>query len=57
MGVFPAGSRSHVPEPWADLMLNPVRILNHYYLFDYVTLILISRFFMAFFIGFRNLKS
>lgn len=25
MGVFPAASRSHVPTPWAELMVDPVR--------------------------------
>ncbi len=29
MGVFPAGSRSHVPEPWAELMTNPVSLSNN----------------------------
>lgn len=24
MGVFPAASRSHVPAPWAVLMIDPV---------------------------------
>lgn len=24
MGVFPAASRSHVPAPWGELMLDPV---------------------------------
>ena len=23
MGVFPAASRSHVPQPWAELMIDP----------------------------------
>lgn len=24
MAVFPAASKQHVPEPWGDLMSNPV---------------------------------
>jgi 5'-3' exoribonuclease 2 len=27
MGVFPAASRSHVPEPWGTLMYDPVSIV------------------------------
>ena len=27
MGVFPAASRAHVPEPWGVLMTDPVSIL------------------------------
>jgi len=27
MGVFPAASRAHVPEPWGVLMTNPVSMI------------------------------
>ena len=31
MGVFPAASRSHVPEPWAELMIDPeAKIIDFY---------------------------
>lgn len=26
MGVFPAASSKHVPEPWAELMSDPVSV-------------------------------
>ena len=30
MGVFPAASRSHVPQPWGELMVDPVSNLLHF---------------------------
>lgn len=35
MGVFPAGSSSHVPEPWADLMSNPQSPVIDFYPEDF----------------------
>lgn len=35
MGVFPAASRSHVPEPWGDLMINPDSPIIDFYPEDF----------------------
>ncbi|MPC12060.1 5'-3' exoribonuclease 2 [Portunus trituberculatus] len=35
MGVFPAGSRSHVPEPWGELMLDPESLIIDFYPEDF----------------------
>ncbi|CAG0882051.1 unnamed protein product [Darwinula stevensoni] len=35
MGVFPAASRAHVPEPWADLMVNPDSSIIDFYPTDF----------------------
>lgn len=35
MGVFPAGSRSHVPEPWGELMLDPDSVIIDFYPEDF----------------------
>ncbi|KAL7740217.1 hypothetical protein ACLKA6_003920 [Drosophila palustris] len=35
MGVFPAASSSHVPEPWADLMSNPDSTIIDFYPEDF----------------------
>lgn len=32
MGVFPAASSKHVPEPWAELMSSPVSLIRFRYL-------------------------
>ena len=31
MGVFPAASRSHVPRPWGELMLDPESTIIDFY--------------------------
>lgn len=35
MGVFPAASRQHVPEPWAELMINPESSIIDFYPDDF----------------------
>ena len=35
MSVFPAGSRSHVPEPWGELMLDPYGPIIDFYPTDF----------------------
>lgn len=35
MSVFPAASRSHVPEPWAELMLDPESPIIDFYPEDF----------------------
>ena len=35
MGVFPAASRSHVPKPWADLMIDPEASIIDFYPEDF----------------------
>lgn len=37
MGVFPAASSSHVPEPWAQLMSRPVSNKLRYKIILYIT--------------------
>ena len=35
MSVFPAASRSHVPRPWADLMIDPECTIIDFYPEDF----------------------
>ena len=35
MSVFPAASRSHVPKPWADLMVDPECTIIDFYPEDF----------------------
>ena len=35
MSVFPAASRSHVPKPWADLMIDPECTIIDFYPEDF----------------------
>lgn len=35
MGVFPAGSRNHVPEPWGQLMIDPDSAIIDFYPEDF----------------------
>ena len=35
MSVFPAASRSHVPEPWAELMVDPECTIIDFYPEDF----------------------
>lgn len=35
MGVFPAGSRDHVPRPWGELMLDPDSDIIDFYPEDF----------------------
>ncbi|XP_071544805.1 5'-3' exoribonuclease 2 homolog isoform X2 [Panulirus ornatus] len=35
MGVFPAASRSHVPEPWGELMCDPESVIIDFYPEDF----------------------
>ncbi len=35
MGVFPAASRSHVPQPWAELMIDPEGSIIDFYPEDF----------------------
>jgi 5'-3' exoribonuclease 2 len=35
MGVFPAGSRSHVPAPWGELMIDPHAPIIDFYPEDF----------------------
>lgn len=35
MGVFPAASRAHVPEPWGELMHDPESVIIDFYPEDF----------------------
>lgn len=35
MGVFPAASRAHVPEPWGKLMYDPESVIIDFYPEDF----------------------